>query len=466
MRISGLSSNVVRTVLIALASAMLFAGCDSPQPAPPPTPDPGPTPPPGAERINGSERLGWNQQAGSGEELATFRYLIYVDSASSDAQDVSCSSTAGPAGFACTAKMPSMPAGSHALTLSSYIDSGGSRLESPRSSAVSVFLVAQTTTNETDSGRSRAGTSGAMALADGVRLFSEVVVEGLDAPRDLALVDDGTILVAERDGRIRMVRGRRLNPAAALSLTDVDVARGGLLSLATDRRDGRSIVFALYTTTRGFRLARFTLVAGTLGDRAILLDEIPTSGERASGFVRIGPDRRLYVGLDDAGDVRRSGDRGSFSGKVLRLNVDGTTPADQRSGSPIYVTEVTAPRGATWMANGTAWVLDVSGEKATIQPVADTDAAVRYRLPDKSDASAIAVYRGEAPAAFRNNIFVAAPGARAILRLRPDASDSKRIAATERLQDDSFAGISAMVIGQDGSIYVSTDHTLLRLTLR
>ena len=446
---------------------MLLAGCDSSQPMPPPTPDPGPTPPPGAERITGSERLGWNQQAGSGEELASFRYLIYVDSAASDAQDVSCSTTAGPAGFGCTARMPSMSSGLHALTLSSYIDSGGSRLESPRSPAVSVFLVAQTATT-TAAARAKSGdTSDAMTFRDGIRFSSEVVVDGLDAPRDLALADDRSILVAERDGRIRLVRGRRLNPAPAVSLTDIDVGRGGLLSMAADRGEGRRSVFVLYTTARGFRLARFTLVAGTLGDRAILLDGIPSSGERASGFVRIGPDRQLYVGLDDGGDANRSGDRGSFSGKVLRLNMDGTTPADQRSGSPIYMTDMTAPRGAAWMANGGAWVLDVKGETDTIRPVDDAEAILRrYRLPDRSDASAIVAYGAERPEALRGNIFIAAPGARAILRLRPDATNSTQIATTERLQDDSFAGITAMVSGPDGSIYVSTGHVLLRLAPR
>ena len=454
------------TALIAFGLAVLMAGCDSNQPAPPPTPDPGPTPPPGAERITGSERLGWNQQAGSGEELATFRYLIYVDSTASDAQDVACLANAGPAGFVCTARMPSMSSGPHALTLSSYIDSGGSRLESPRSPAVNVVLVTQTLTSAADAGSQSAGTSGAMILRDGVRLFPEVVVEGLEAPRDLALVDDGSILIAERDGRIRIARGRRLNPAPAVLLTDIDAARGGLLSVAADGRDGRRVVFALYTTTQGFRLARFTLVAGTLGDRAILLDEIPSSGDRASGFVRIGPDHRLYVGLDDGGESRRSGDRGSFSGKVLRLNMDGTTPADQRSGSPIYVIDMTAPRGAAWLAGGMAWVLDVSGDTSTVRPVDDADAGLRFRVPDGSDASAIAAYGPEKPAALHGNLFIAAPGVKSILRLRPDAADSRRIASTERLQDDSFAHLTAMLVGPDGSIYATTDHSLLRLTPR
>ena len=106
-------------------------------------------------------------------------------------------------------------------------------------------------------------------------------------------------------------------------------------------------------------------------------------------------------------------------------------------------------------------------ETDTIRPVDDAEAILRrYRLPDRSDASAIAAYGAERPEALRGNIFVAAPGARSILRLRPDATDRKQIATTERLQDDSFARITAMVSGPDGSIYVSTGHVLLRLESR
>jgi glucose/arabinose dehydrogenase len=450
-----------------LAAAVILAACDSSEPTPPPTPDPGPVPP-NAERISGNERLGWSQQASSGEELSTFRYLIYLDGAGADAQDVTCSATAGPAGFACTARMPPMSGGLHALTLSSYIDSGGSRLESPRSPAVSVFLVTQTTAGAGSPAGDPAGTSGPMTTRDGVRLFSEVVVDGLDDPTDLAFAADGRILVAERGGRIRVVHGRRLVAAPAIALPDVDVSKGGgLLSVATDPQDTHRFVFALYTTARGFRLARFQLVADTLGNRAILLDEIPASVGDPSGFVRIGPDARLYVGLDDSGNARRSGDLGSFSGKILRLNVDGGTPADQSTGSPIYSADMTAPRGAAWTSSGTLWVVDsADGSTALARPIRRPGAGnPRYRLPEGTDPSAVAVYP-EKPGALRGNIFVGARGTGAILRLVPDASDPAKIASTELLYDESFGRPAAVAISSDGAIYVCTSHSLVRLMAR
>jgi glucose/arabinose dehydrogenase len=457
----------VLRILIIVAAVMVAAACDSSQPEPPPTPDPGPVPPSGAERITGSERLGWSQQAANGEELSTFRYLIYVDATAADAQDVSCSATAGPAGFGCTARMPPMSAGLHALTLSSYVDSGGSRLESPRSPAVNVFLVAQTTNAEpVGFGSGRA--PGPIITNDGVRLTSEVVANGLDEPSDLALLSDGRMLVAERHGRIRIVQDRRLVTPAAVSLTDVDATRGGLLSIAVQPADAPARdVYALYTTPRGFRLVRFRLVGDTLGDRAILLDGIPSADGGASGFVRIGPDSRLFVGLDDAGDSQLSGDRGSFNGKVLRLNTDATTPREQASGSPVFTTDLTAPRGAAWAPDGLMWMVDaVRGSAGTVQAATRLPNAVRYRLPENSNASAIAVYQAERPGSFRGNVFVALSGERAILRLVPDAGDPGSIASTERLRDESFDRITAIAIASDGAIYVCTSNQLLKLQPR
>lgn len=456
----------MRRILILLAAAVLVAGCES-EPTPPPTPDPGPQPPSGGERISGNERLGWNQQAASGEELSTFRYLIYVDTSAADAQDVACSATAGPAGFACTARMPSMSGGLHALTMSSYIDSGGSRLESPRSPAVNVFLVTQTTAG---AGSVPADTAspGPMTTADGVRLFSETVVDGLDDATDLAFSADGRILVAERGGRIRVVRGRRLVATPAVTLADVDVSKGGgLLSIATDPGEQPRAVYALYTSSTGFRLARFRLVGDTLGDRAILLDEIPASPKGASGFVRVGPDGRLYVGFDDGGDARRSGDMGSFNGKILRLNPDATTPGDRSPASPVYAANMTAPRGAGWSAAATLWVVDVSpGVAGSIQAVRPNgEPALRYRLPDRAVPTAIAVFEADKPTAFQGNVFVAA-GDRSLLRLVPDANDRTKIASTERLRDESFDGLVNVAIRNDGAIYLCTARTLLKLTPR
>ena len=63
------------------------------------------------------------------------------------------------------------------------------------------------------------------------------LVEGLDHPWGLAFLPDGAILVTERPGRLRVVRGGKLEPAPIGGLPHV-VARGqgGLLDVALHPR--------------------------------------------------------------------------------------------------------------------------------------------------------------------------------------------------------------------------------------
>jgi len=79
-------------------------------------------------QISGSERLSWDQPATDASELSTFRYHIWVDGVSSDADDVSCANSAGDDGFVCTSTLPRMSGGMHTLELSAYIEGESDRL--------------------------------------------------------------------------------------------------------------------------------------------------------------------------------------------------------------------------------------------------------------------------------------------------------------------------------------------------
>ena len=119
---------------IAWVACAALAGCGGgapPQPAPQPAPN-------GSETITGAERFGWDQLAADAAELATFRYALYVDDVRSEATEASC--TAGPTAgrFACTARMPPMPAGAHNIQVASYVLADGVVKESARSIAVRV----------------------------------------------------------------------------------------------------------------------------------------------------------------------------------------------------------------------------------------------------------------------------------------------------------------------------------------
>jgi glucose/arabinose dehydrogenase len=180
--------------------------------------------------------------------------------------------------------------------------------------------------------------------------FSEhTVASGLTAPTAVEFLPDGGLLVAEKAGALKLVRD-----GAVTTLTTIPVCTAsemGLLGIAL-HPDFRSngIVF-LYrtksaptgcaTATGRFnqvvtvRLAGDTVVAGSLTER---LSGIRTdNGNHDGGALRIGPDRKLYVAVGDTGRGDGGGpgqstnpysqDRGALEGKILRLELDGVTPA-------------------------------------------------------------------------------------------------------------------------------------------
>src|SRR5690606_5639251 len=97
-----------------LTALLLSAACSSsnnngPQPSPPGSS--------GGNTITGSERLGWDQVANSASELSRLRYVVYVDGVRREMEGVSCAQTPGPAGYACSGRLPQMSPGTHVLEL-------------------------------------------------------------------------------------------------------------------------------------------------------------------------------------------------------------------------------------------------------------------------------------------------------------------------------------------------------------
>ena len=456
----------LRTLPLTLACLAIVACNNSSQP----------TPPPAEERITGSERIGWDQQPGDSADFAALRYAIYVDGTRSELADASCGPTQSAARFACSARLPAMSPGAHTLELASFVVDG-EVLESPRSSPLRVIVVGATAQAVE---RASAWSPGSvLATTDRVRLSIGLVTDGLSEPTDVAFAPDGRLFVAERGGRVRVVRDGQLRAEPALAIADVATAgEGGLLGLAFDPRfEQTRLVYALYTTPspsggRVYRLARFRETSDTLGDRVILLDDIPASAARAAASLRFGADGKLYVAFDDGGDPRRAGDMAAFNGKILRMNPDGSTPGDQAGATPVYSYEYRSPRGLDWQpGTGLLWIADVDLQGSTrLSAVAAGEdrprrAAVRATqvLPPPTGASALAFYRGALIPAFRDNLLVAADEGRHILRIRFDPKDPTQIVTTERLLDDRVGGVRVVVVAPDGTIYFCTANALAKL---
>ena len=378
-----------------------------------------------------------------------------------------------------------MSAGLHSIQL---VAANGTLESPPSTPALSVNLTGASIPSGSSSARASdvsnpraSDPSTLIATTDGVSLRVETLASGLNDVTDLALAPGGWVLVAERAGRIRIYRDGALQPSPAGGLTETLNAGGELLAIAADPLFGTNRwVYAVHTTTAPpesgkrleFRITRFQEAAGALVNQVTLLSGVLASSPRAAATLRFGPDGRLYAAFDDGGDERAAGDVASFNGKVLRLNPDGTTPADQAGATPVLASDFRDPRGLGWSADGgVLWVCDVRADRSErLTPVVVTgnrplraQSREPYGLPVPFGIGGAAFYTASVVREFEGNLFVGADSGQYLLRVRFDPADPLTVVSTERLLADRVGGIRAVAAGADGAIYLSTADTLSRL---
>ncbi|HEU0214061.1 MAG TPA: PQQ-dependent sugar dehydrogenase [Jiangellaceae bacterium] len=184
----------------------------------------------------------------------------------------------------------------------------------------------------------------------------EDVVTGLDVPWGLAFLPDESALVSERDtGRILAVTASS-DVAEVGTVPGVDAGgEGGLLGLAVDPAAPTS-VYAYFTAADDNRVVRIPLQNGALGDPVVVIDGIPKASNHNGGRMTFGPDGMLYVSTGDASAPSRAQDLDSLGGKILRLQPDGSVPADNPfAGSPVFSYGHRNVQGLAFDDDGRLW---------------------------------------------------------------------------------------------------------------
>lgn len=186
--------------------------------------------------------------------------------------------------------------------------------------------------------------SGDVPEAQGWR--AEVVIEGLNHPWSIAWLPDGSALVTERPGRLRLIRDGKLDPEPIAGLPPVlAFGQGGLLDIALhpDFPDNRLVYLTFATGNPDAN--RTALARGRLEDHALREVRIlfqnadPKSGGQHFGSRLVWlPDKSLLMSIGDGGNPPiRFGDGnirdqaqnpGTHFGKILRLKDDGTPHPD------------------------------------------------------------------------------------------------------------------------------------------
>ena len=167
----------------------------------------------------------------------------------------------------------------------------------------------------------------------------DTVATGLDTPWSLAFLPDGRMLVTERPGRLRVVSADGQVSAPVRGVPAVHaVGQGGLLDVALSpdfARNGQIFLSFAQATAGG---ARTVVVRAVLDADALALSAVrpvfaqrddPPGGHHFGSRLAFAPDGTLFITLGERSAYRDAAqDLASHLGKIVRVNPDGSIPAD------------------------------------------------------------------------------------------------------------------------------------------
>lgn len=169
------------------------------------------------------------------------------------------------------------------------------------------------------------------------------VADGLVQPWSMAFVPGGDVLITERPGRLRIVRGGKLLPTPVAGVPEVAYEnQGGLLEVALHPNFAANrFVYLTFAKKRPdgtgntTALVRAKFEKDALTGVTQLFESVSTGRGHFGGKIAFDGKGHLFLTLGDRqappeGDLEKhpAQDLSNHHGKLVRLNEDGTVPAD------------------------------------------------------------------------------------------------------------------------------------------
>ena len=299
-----------------------------------------------------------------------------------------------------------------------------------------------------------------------------VLARGIDMPWGLTFLPGGSALVSGRESAlIHRIPARGGRPRLVGRVPGVGrSSEGGLLGLAaspdfaTDR-----LVYAYVSAFPTNRVVALRIGRGarSLRQQRVVLDGIVTADRHHGGRLRFGPDGNLWITTGDAFDAPEiAADRESLNGKVLRVRPDGSVPADNPFGTPVYTYGHRNVQGLAFGPDGTPYASELGlndwDELNALRPGADygwpeaegTNGSGGVRPifqfpPEEASPSGVAYARGA--------IWMASLRGQRLWRLpvrRGQRAGRPRAYFVER-----YGRLRAVERAPDGSLWVATSNT-------
>ena len=349
-----------------------------------------------------------------------------------------------------------------------------------------------------------AAPTGAAQTSDQASFRVVTVTGGLEFPWSLAFLPDGDMLITEKPGRLRRWHQGKLLPGPVAGVPPVVFKDdGGLMDVVLHPDFATNqwiyLCFGHGTMERNaLRVVRARLADDTLEDTQGIIDADNFNKEGAHLGCRMVFDRdgHLFVTSGDRYDFRNEAQNlTNLYGKVLRLNADGTIPADNPyvhdgAGRPeIWSSGHRNPQGAALHPDtGQVWTHEHGPQggdeintprsggnygwpKATFgidyddsmisdfNELPGMEQPVFYWRPSIAP-SGMAFYTGSKFPHWQGDLFVGAMKATCLVRLE---LDGERVQHEERLLQDLGERIRDVRNGPDGFLYLLTDSEQGRL---
>lgn len=336
-----------------------------------------------------------------------------------------------------------------------------------------------------------------------VDVVTSIVADGLDHPWGLDFLPDGMALVTERSGTMRLVGADGTLSEPIEGVPDVSArGQGGLLDVAVAKDFAQSgrIFFTFSepgpggagTAIAGARLVRDG-AAARLEDMQVLfsMPKKTGKGQHFGSRIVLHPDGTVFFTTGDRGEGPRAQDMADAAGAVLRINADGSVPADNpyadgRGGAlpQIWSKGHRNPQGFTIDRDGKLWTVEHGAQGG--DEVNTPEAGKNYGWPEISYGqdygggqigvgteapgfeqpvhywdpsiapSGLVVYEGDMFPEWRGDLIAGALKFQLLSRL--DRDESGAITGEERMFEGEFGRIRDVNQAPDGSLWLLTDE--------
>jgi len=351
------------------------------------------------------------------------------------------------------------------------------------------------------------GQTRAPEMKAGVTIDVTDHVTGLQKPWGLAFAPDGTLLITERPGRLRLFKDGKLSePVAGVPAVDAR-DQGGLLGLALDPAFAENgLVYLAYAeppkggSNNNAAVARGKLVtaggAPRLEGVTVIWRQTPAlpSTKHYGGRLVFARDGTLFItgGERSSLEGRMQAQRMDGTlGKVVRINADGSIPTDNpfvgkagvkpeifsighrnilgaalhpatgelwevehgaRGGDELNIVRKGKDYGWPTIAYGIEYAGGPIGEGVTQK--AGMEQPIYYWDPVIAPGG-MAFYTSDAAPAWKGSLFVAGMGPKYLSRL---SLQGEKVVGEERLLTEVGERLRDVIVGPDGALYVATDN--------